>query len=331
MELYEKLDNLYQRINNGNNHNAEDTAEMYCIMTMLAHLGDHDIFDRYMLCDEVDYGVLGTEALRRDRINNCCQRYFLGINDKILEILNNNLCSMANYSIDEQILTEGECIKQIKEFYKNIGSYEHSLMNKMIDDERLIIINDHNFTNHAPEGNFFPIRDNNFAIVKYNSDSDLVTALTAVTIAHELAHPICISNGTIVDALEGPFRELIPITMHNIFLKTRKDYKYEYAKVARRFMYSLSMCGYGINHGGNTKSINESYMYAIGHYFGLYLSRLYITDKKKYKYLYDEIKKYIYTNNELKIFDLLLQEKEIKTGEFLKREIEENQKVLIKK
>ncbi len=328
MELYERLEELYGKAYIGKDFSVDEMQELLNIMLILDKSGDYTIYDRYPIVGKLKDGISRIQDDKMMQVVKSCEEHYSELNSKVLEIFKSGFDNSKFVRLYDPIITKEEAIKQAKEFYKGIGQYEGTLINKIINDKCVYISNDPDYQFYTPDGCCVLLNGENNIFIKYNSDSELLTSYITSALVHELGHAISTENVSSFNVIYNPFRELLSFTFQEAFEKTRKKHLDEYAKTRYERLITLRKTSLGIYTGNELKWVFEDYLYSIGTYFGLYLSQLYMADRKKFKYLYSEIKKYIYTDNESRIFDLLLQGKEIKTGEFLKREIEETQKIL---
>ena len=323
MELLKEFYSLYTKITSNKPYTIEELFKMFTMRSVLNSLEYKDIslytIDRKYIDEIKNYSKELT-----GEYNNLCDEYFFNINKKFLNILRENLTIDIPFEY-KGIITKEEMFKEIESFYRTMGIEEYILVNKMLNSKRIFLKNE---PLAKADGYICSFDNEHYIFVTY--PKELLGADVTTVLAHELGHPLgkkrTISN---IDININPFRETIPIILEMTYSRTRENNIIEYAKQRYDTLSILMHYCFEI-YVEDDMNANNAYQYTLGKSIGLYLSQLFIKDKKKFCYLYNEIKKYIYTKEETKIFDLLLQEQEFKKGDFLKKEIEETQKILIK-
>ncbi len=332
-KLYEVALSLYQKITTTDDWTFEDYTLFVNIYNMLNNAGYayiRKLNDIVKPNSKYSCKVKSEIITKYNEGEKVFRQFYSDIGANVIEIFsqyfdNNNM--LIDFS---DTITLDKAKKIINKYYRKADpKYADSIKDTLFSD-RIFLSTISKYIIVKDEGSSITLDDKQY-ITAVNRSDDLIDISTVITLVHELGHSIGLKKSTIdVEIAYSPFRELISKTHEFAFCK-------KHSKESNDYKLNMSYSLINLRTGtcdlyDDTKvAIYPSIPYTLGIYIGLYLSHLYMTDRNKFKHLYNEIKKYIFTSEESKIFDLLLQEKEIKTGEFLKREIEENQKILIKK
>ena len=333
-KLYEVALNLYQKITTTNEWTFEDYTLFNNIYHVLATAGYAHIIklkDIIMADSEYNKVVKPKMIEKREDTDKLFRQFYLDIGTRVLDIFE------PYFDEDKIVLTDysdtisfDKAKKMINKYYHKVDPKNDSDIKNTLLSDRIFLRSISKYVTVHDEGCAVTLDDEQYVSVVKRHDDDLIDIHAVIALVHELGHSIGLKNSTTgVDDCYSPFREVIAKTHEFAFCKCHSKESDEYKIHFLPELFILNSTTTDLY--DNSKNIYTSEPYTLGIYVGLYLSHLYMNDRNKFKYLYNEIKKYIFTSEESKIFDLLLQEKEIKTGEFLKREIEETQKILIKK
>ena len=321
-EVLDRFDFLYNKIFIENKYSILDLSEYTKILTLIYRI-DEDILPEEAMPEKYQEEMINYQMTISSKNNELSSKYFDSIAQNIKKILDNNLDKSLETFNYENIIDEKNILNEVANFYKTIDFEDKNYINRLLETSKLGIKKDKSA--FEINGELFKIDNKNYVYLKYK---DVLNANALTCTIHELGHAIATKDIIEEPAIcMDPFSETISITLEMIYSRTQNENKIEYLKHQYDRILSLNK-EYAKLSKDDPIKVNSGYKYLIGKYLGIYLSKLYMTDKDKFKHLYDVIRKYVYTNEEDKIFEILLQDKEIVTGSFLQDEIVRIQKEL---
>ncbi len=331
--LYEVALSLYQKITTTNDWTIDDMTlfnNIYHILDSAGYGLVRKLNDIIKLDSKYNNMIKSEITKKYNESDKIFKQFYYDIGFKVMNILNKNLdendICFTNY---DNIVSLDKAKKMINDYYHKVDPKCANIIEDTLSSNRVYIKTASKYVTVPVEGSAVIIDNNPYVSLVSRTEDDSIDTHALIALVHELGHSIGLKQPTTnsIDCY-SPLREAIPKTHEYTFCKKYIKGSEEYKMHILPEMLLLKITTDNLYKNNND---NISRPYTLGIYVGLYLSHLYMTDINKFNYLYNELKKYIFTNEESKILDLFKQDKEIKTGEFLKKEIEDIQKLIKKK
>ena len=320
-KLYEKGLQLKKQIETGN-CTVDDIYEFVQIQGILSVAGDFRVKDLEYIRIPSTYNFKNELDKYKPKSEEEYKKFYDKIVAKIEDIYKDYLDENIMFGKNIGLYTADEAYKLIRDFYYSVSLKDALCMEYALSMGNIIVNRKKIFSNEYIAGQFYLDKKTPYIAVRKQAEGDLYGIDTLAAIVHEVGHMI--GNKKDVDSLivgSSPFRELIPVSLELMFCEQLRPKTIETSRYIYKTLYAIK---YDLE---DSKDVNSKMaFYVFASYVGLYLSHLYMNDRRKFKDLYKKIKKYIFTDEETKVFDLLNEEKELLKGDFLRKELEEVQK-----
>lgn len=259
------------------------------------------------------------------------------------DVIKNRLSEiLLNTNVDQSLLNEEniyDCFNlklEILNFYKKFDPKHFKEIRELVfDNERFKIIPHVFYATELDEKHAASTSFNNKGYVfmatginEYKKSAGLSKIFVPNGLVHELGHIISFNYSSKHKIVETVFKEAIPYIAEYSYLKANKN-KTESAKEYFSTLNILTDVFRIQNKRNFLESEMRYYYYIVGYSIGLYLSHLYTSNPIKFRKYYNFIKENIYIDDD-KIIELFLNNEDFLKMDYLKQDIIENKKILLK-